>query len=436
MTGVSSPPAAERWACDLLIVGAGPAGTAAAIEANRRGLNAVVVDKARFPRDKCCGDGLTTSALRHLDELGFDPSSAPSWIEVSDATLQAPNGRAIKLPLPTGRGAFAAVCRRAELDANLVALARRQGATVLENHELADLTIQADRVTAHVDQIEFSARYVIAADGMWSTTRKLLGLAPTSYRGEWHAFRQYFREVSPAAANQLTVWFEADLLPGYAWSFPLGDGSANVGFGIQRGRGIPIQFMKTLWPELLARPHIAEFLGPDARPESPHRAWPIPARLGRTPLTAGRVLFVGDAAAATDPLTGEGIGQALETGRMAVRSIVEAGTHNPSRRHRPLPPVAASHHAAGSPPGPGPVGAPGQPGPGHRGPWPWPAPTSGPAATSPAGCSRTTREPWVATPHRWSRNLHNRPGAFHLAGRRRAASVVFSGPTRCVRVMR
>jgi flavin-dependent dehydrogenase len=129
------------------------------------------------------------------------------------------------------------------------------------------------------------------------------------------------------------VWFEADLLPGYAWSFPLPDGRANVGFGIRRGRGITTRDMKQLWPELLARPHVRDFLGAGATPEAPHKAWPIPARLGRLPMTAanGRALFVGDAAAATDLLTGEGIAQALVTGRLASAAIVAAGADGPAR---------------------------------------------------------------------------------------------------------
>ena len=71
---------------------------------------------------------------------------------------------------------------------------------------------------------------------MWSPLRKHLGVATPGYLGEWHAFRQYFTGVGPRAARDLFVWFEPDLLPGYAWSFPLPDGRANVGFGIQRGR--------------------------------------------------------------------------------------------------------------------------------------------------------------------------------------------------------
>ncbi len=118
------------------------------------------------------------------------------------------------------------------------------------------------------------------------------------------------------------MWFEPDLLPGYAWSFPVAGGVANVGFGILRGSSYKVADMGSVWRELLARPHIRRFLGPDARPESPHRAWPIPARVDRTVLASGRALFVGDAAAATDPMTGEGIGQALATGRWAAEALL------------------------------------------------------------------------------------------------------------------
>ncbi|MEM9131614.1 MAG: geranylgeranyl reductase family protein [Actinomycetota bacterium] len=325
-----SPNSPDQWQCDLLIVGAGPAGCAAAIEATRRGLDAVVIDKARFPRDKCCGDGLTTSALRQLDDLGLDPSTLPSWIEVDGFTLRSPDGRHPRLGLPREQGSFAAVCRRQELDEALVGLARCSGATILEGHELTDLEVTADGIQATANGISFTARYLVAADGMWSPTRKLLGMTVPDYRGDWHAFRQYFTDVSEQAARELVVWFEPDILPGYVWSFPLGDGSANVGFGIRRGHHHTIQDMKRLWPELLARPHIAEFLGPDAEPEGPHRAWPIPARLGELPLTRHRVFFVGDAGAATDPLTGEGIGQAMETARLAVTAICETGRRDPA----------------------------------------------------------------------------------------------------------
>lgn len=318
---------AARLDVDVAIVGAGPAGCAAAITARRAGLDVAVIDRARFPRDKICGDGLTTSALRELEALGLDPADVPSWIALDEVLVRAPNGREVVLPLPDIGGTFAAVARRRELDAELVALARRAGASVLQGHALESIDVSDHDVVVHASgpsgPVRIRARHVIAADGMWSPTRKAMGLDEPAYRGEWHAFRQYVRDVSPRAASELVVWFEPDLLPGYAWSFPLADGGANVGYGILRGdAGYRVPDMAQVWRELLARPHIREFLGPDARPEGPHRAWPIPAHVARTRLTSHRVLFVGDAARAADPMTGEGIGQALQTGRWAAEAIV------------------------------------------------------------------------------------------------------------------
>jgi geranylgeranyl reductase family protein len=310
------------------VVGGGPAGAAAAIALARQGREVVLVDRATFPRDKICGDGLTAGALRMLEDLGLDPAAVPSWQPVDDVVVRSPSGHEVTFPLPRDAGLYAVVARRTELDAALLDVARGAGVKVHDGHACVAAEERSDRVVLDVDGIgPVHARYAIAADGMWSPMRKHLGLAVPGYRGEWHAFRQYFTGVGDRASRELFVWFEPDLLPGYAWSFPLPGGVANVGFGIQRdgGKVARVQDMGPLWPELLARPHIAAVLGPDARPESPHRAWPIPARIDDVVLASRRTMFVGDAAAATDPMTGEGIGQALLTGLLAADAIRAGG---------------------------------------------------------------------------------------------------------------
>lgn len=313
---------------DVIVVGGGPAGAAAAITLARAGRDVVVVDRADFPRDKTCGDGLTTLALRALDTLGFDPATVPSWTVVDRFSIRSPSGRWVRLPLPRDAGAYAAVARRYELDAEVLGLARSAGAKVLDGCACTGAHQSADHITvelAHGEPIR--ARYLIAADGMWSPTRKFLGAThPDGYRGEWHAFRQYFRNVSERAQRELVVWFEPDFLPGYLWSFPVAGGGANVGFGIWRGGTYSVGAMATLWEELLRRPHVRAVLGEEAVPEAPHRAWPIPARIDQVTLTAGRALWVGDAAGGCDPMTGEGIGQALESGMWAAEAVI----HHPA----------------------------------------------------------------------------------------------------------
>ncbi len=316
---------------EVLVIGAGPAGSAAARVLAVAGRDVTIVDKATFPRDKCCGDGLTTLALRELETLGFDPGSVPSWTVVHDAWLRSPSGREVCLPL-RGPGQFAAVTPRIELDNALLDHARHAGARVLEGHGFVSVVEQAsDHIVADIAGLGcVRARYLVAADGMWSPVRKALGVDKPGYLGEWHGFRQYAANVTGTAKDRLYVWFDSDILPGYAWSFPLPDGRVNIGFGVLRGGGIKVQQMKALWPDLLQRPHIREALGPDAVLEGRHTAWPIPARIDQAVLAHGRVLFVGDAAAATDALTGEGIGQALLTGRLAAEAVLAGGALAPA----------------------------------------------------------------------------------------------------------
>ena len=311
---------------DLVIVGGGPAGSAAAITAARSGLSVLLVDRATFPRDKCCGDGLTALALRLGEGLGLDPLLILGWQTVEDLVIHPPGGRSTRYPLPRGDGLYAAVVPRMQYDAALLDLARSAGADVRDGHGLTGINVDGDVATLEVEGLgTIRATTVVAADGMWSPTRKLLGLASSGYRGEWQAFRQYVADVGPAAAD-LHVWFEPDLLPGYAWSFPLPGGRANVGFGVLRGGQVAVGDTGRIWDGLMDRPAIRTVLGDNARPEGRRSAWPIPARVDAAVLDHGPVLFVGDAASASDALTGEGIGQALQTGILAAEAARAGGT--------------------------------------------------------------------------------------------------------------
>jgi menaquinone-9 beta-reductase len=320
-------------AVDVLVVGAGPAGAAAGLSARRRGLDVLVVDKATFPRDKTCGDGLTTAALRLLEHLGVDVTGLPGYMSVRETVLVGPDGRHVSLPLADD-GDYAAVVPRVELDAAIVDTARRSGVDVRDGVAVTGIDADGDGVTATTaDHGTVQARFLVAADGHYSFVRRCLRREAPPDLGTWHAFRQYFRGVDDP---RLYVLFEADLLPGYAWVFPLPEGRANVGFGVLRRPGTTGKELNARWRELLTRPSVRSVLGPAAEPEATHRAWPIPASFEYDALADGRVLYIGDAANVVDPLTGEGIAQAIETATIAVDAIATGEPEGVGARYREL----------------------------------------------------------------------------------------------------
>jgi geranylgeranyl reductase family protein len=310
-------------AVDVIVAGGGPAGIAAALTAARRGLRVVCCDRAQFPRDKTCGDGLTTQALRLLERLGLTRVALveAGYVAVRECVVVSPSGRRVHLPLPDD-GDHAGVVARMGLDAALAELAHRSGVEVREGATVDDLAMASDGVKVRLATGEtIEGRHLVAADGHWSTIRRHLHPEEARDLGTWHAARQYFDDVHD---ERLWVCFEEDLLPGYAWVFPMPGGGANVGFGVLRA-GRHGRDLKDLWEDVITRSSVRRILGSNATPRAPVRAWPIPTAYSTTRLADGPVLYAGDAAAVVDPLTGEGIAQALETGIAAADAIASGG---------------------------------------------------------------------------------------------------------------
>jgi len=310
---------------DVVVVGGGPAGSSAACTVAKSGLSVLLIDKSEFPRDKCCGDGLTTMALRLSEELGLKILNLDNLEAVDEAVIHFPSGRQKVFPLP-GKGLFAAVVPRADYDLALIDLARELLVDVRLGHKFSSVNFDGERTFLDIEGLEeVETSFVVAADGAWSPVRRSLNLGEDQSRGEWLAFRQYISGVE-TDRNNLHVWFEKDLLPGYAWSFPLPDGKANVGFGVLKSKHSSASEIAQLARDLLNRDSISETLGENIKLEGRQTAWPIPARISSQQLTSGPVIFVGDAAASTDVLTGEGIGQALLTGILAGEAIKSGGS--------------------------------------------------------------------------------------------------------------
>ncbi len=302
---------------DLVVVGAGPAGSAAALGAlaERPDARVLVLDRADFPRDKSCGDGIAPHALDVLASVGCH-DAVHGYRPASGLRLGFADG--VHAAGAMRRAAY--VVPRAVLDARLVDTAVSRGA-VLRRHRVRRVEVRPD---AAVLDGEISARAVVAADGASSVVRGQLGISQPREGHVAVAIRGY-APVTPAFEHEQVIAFDAERWPAYAWSFPIGNGRANVGYGEVLRAGRP-----------LTRAHLLERLEdvlPGAGREAVGwRAHHLPLSSGRPRQPDGRVLLAGDAMSLVNPLTGEGIYYAVLSGVLAGRAAV--GGRDPGRVYR------------------------------------------------------------------------------------------------------
>ena len=312
---------------DALVVGAGPAGSAAAFHLSRGGASVVLADKAPVGRNKTCGDGLTAVALGELDRIGLNTRSLPSAAAVPSVNIVAPAGFVVSLPTDPKR-TFAACVPRAELDRELLETAIAAGASPLLEHKLRHLQRVPEGWRAtfghHHEEHSVVTSRVVAADGAYSQVRALVDPQHGNGRSPWFAARCY---VEQAETRALWVGFDPDLLPGYWWIFPIGNDRANLGFCVPRSQYRSGKALRQISDGLIDRASIRAALGDKARisPAGPMPAWPIPSGGAIAKCSVPGVLFAGDAAGLADTLTGEGIGQALVSGRLAADAILNGG---------------------------------------------------------------------------------------------------------------
>jgi menaquinone-9 beta-reductase len=286
----------ERW--DVVVVGGGPAGSAAALAARRTGASVLVVDRADFPRDKVCGDAVAPEAFDVLAGLGVDTGALTAgYPPVPRLSLRSPGG--VVVERATARPS--AVVPREVLDARLLAAARAAGAQV-RRHRVRDVVPRAGSVV--VDGV-LEAGVLVGADGAESAVRRALGLATARPDRLAVAIRGYAPAPPGTEGTQLLVTTE-QRWPAYAWAFPLGDGRANVGYGELVSGGATRAGLTEGLHRLLPGVQPAQL-----------RAHRLPLSIGHPRQPDGRVLLAGDAASLVNPLTGEGIFYAVLSGALA-----------------------------------------------------------------------------------------------------------------------
>jgi geranylgeranyl reductase family protein len=345
------PAATSSDTADVIIVGAGPAGSSAAYYLATAGLDVLLLEKTSFPREKVCGDGLTPRAVKALTGMGVPIAAQDGWLRNRGVRIVGGGGR-IELDWPelSAFPGFGLVRTRTDFDQILARHAQKAGARLLENVTVTGATTdeKTGRVTGVLareagngaeegarggkarqagTQRTFRSRLVIAADGNSSRLSVSLGLHKRSDRPLGVAVRTYYtspRHNDDYLEAWLDLWDGQQLLPGYGWVFGMGDGTSNVGIGLLNTTDAfgNIDYRALLQRWLKGMP--AEWGFTEDNRTQPVRGAALPMGFNRTPHYTRGLMLVGDAGGMVNPFNGEGIAYAMESGELAARSVVQA----------------------------------------------------------------------------------------------------------------
>ena len=331
---------------DVIVVGAGPTGASAAYHCAAAGLDVLLLEKATFPRDKICGDGLTPRAVAELVRMGVPVREQDGWIRNQGLRVIG-GGHRLELPWPelSVYPSYGLARARASFDQTLAEHARAAGAKLLEGTAVTapvrdertgrvlgvrarPVASDGRRTTDAGDEVEYRAPVVIAADGVSARLATATGRAKRDDRPLGVAVRTYFRTPrhdDPWMESHLELWDGApgrsNLMPGYGWIFSLGDGTANVGLGSVSSTAAATKVdYKDLFARWMANAP-AEWEFTPENQLAPVRGAALPMGFNRGPLYADGLMLAGDAAGMVSPFNGEGIAYGLQAGRVAADAI-------------------------------------------------------------------------------------------------------------------
>jgi len=326
---------------DVIVVGAGPAGSTTAFYLAQAGLDVLVLEKSRFPREKVCGDGLTPRAVKALVGMGINVSEQDGWVRNKGLRVIGA-GKRLELPWPelASYPGYGLVRTRLDLDESLARRAQQAGAKLLEGVTVTGPVI--DERTGWITGVvakadggespgssprEYRSRVVVAADGNSSRLSVAMGLRKRDDRPLGVAVRTYYRTPrhdDDYLESWLDLWDGDRLLPGYGWIFGMGDGTSNVGLGLLNTSAA---FGNTDYHALLRRwlkSMPAEWGYTEENRTQPIRGAALPMGFNRTPHYHRGLLLAGDAGGMVNPFNGEGIAYAMESGEILARTVAQA----------------------------------------------------------------------------------------------------------------
>jgi menaquinone-9 beta-reductase len=314
---------------DVIIIGAGPAGSSTAFHLAQHGLRVLILDKATFPRDKTCGDGIVPRALPILERMGVLRTIQQQGQVLDHLDVYAPHGQSLRILLPE-QAQSAVVLPRLQLDHLLLEAAIQSGAVFMPGQHVQQIQVDQDGVMIQAQGEVFRGHTAVLATGASSGLFEQIGLPIP--RHPIVAARAYFEDI-PTLEPVFQFRFDGVVLPGYGWIFPTGTHSANIGTGFIRAEGGPSGNVQQAFHQFVRSPALAQLLN-GARQVGPVKSFPIRTDFPTARTYAERILLVGEAAGLVNPLTGDGIDFALESGEIAAEHLREMMEHGDFARMR------------------------------------------------------------------------------------------------------
>jgi geranylgeranyl reductase family protein len=321
---------------DVIIIGAGPAGIACALMLCKSNIKVAVIDKSTFPRDKICGDAISLDVVNQLARISPELLNAFEALEnklpSSGVKMISPEGHYIDLPLyENGVKKNGYICERFVFDNFLYEqLTKFPEIKIFPLTTVTDVIFEEQQVIVKTDQGNFFSQMVVGADGAHSIVNKKTTSFPVEKEHYSAGLRQYFENVTGFhEENFIELHFFPELLPGYLWIFPLPNGKANVGLGVLSSTVSKKKMnLKEIFHQLLYNHPRLKKRFENARPLEPIKGFGLPLGSKKRKLSGTRFLLIGDAASLIDPFTGEGIANAIRSGRVSAEVIEKAVKKN------------------------------------------------------------------------------------------------------------
>lgn len=322
---------------DVIIIGAGPSGIICAYLLKDKGLNIALIEKSSFPKDKICGDALSLDVMNQLKLIDTNLAAAfelvAEKIPSYGIKIISPAGHSIELPLnhDESHNRCGYVCKRMVFDHFLYEqLKNNSTIDIFLDTTVTDVKCTAEKAVVNTSNGSFTTTMVIGADGAHSIVKKKMVSQAIEKKHYSAGLRQYFKNVHQFNTNNfIELYFFKQILPGYLWIFPLPNNEANVGIGVLSSK-ISKQHidLKSVFEQLIKEHPALKERFADALPLENSKGFGLPLGSKKNKLSGERFLLLGDAASLIDPFSGEGIGNAIRSGRIAAEIIIAAFTNN------------------------------------------------------------------------------------------------------------